>query len=169
MTVLFKTVHGSHLYGTAHAESDLDYYVVVAPVKKNKKRYAKQSIVDGIDTTTLDLPTWLHYCDIGVPQALEAMFAPNPIIDELPALRHAYRTGWEARDRFHRTIESFIMETDFKKRRHGLRLAVELRNLLRYGRFNPVMDSLTAEWTALWATGLSDEQCLELAYQTAYM
>lgn len=144
--MLFKTVHGSHLYGLAHEHSDYDYYVVVDKVKTKKKRYSKQSIVNEVDTTTVDLGTFLHYCEIGVPQALEAMFSTQAEHDMLGALRAGYRAGTEVWDRYLRTIKSFAMQGDFKRRRHALRLALNLYALGETGRFNPTLSAEEAEF-----------------------
>lgn len=137
--VLFKTQHGSHLYGLNHAGSDEDFYTVVDRPRGARYKWAKQTIVDGEDSVRVDLPTWLRWCDKGVPQALEAMFAPNPMVDKIPSLRAAYRAGGEARSTYTRTIRNFVEADDFKRRRHAVRLGFNLRDLLKTGRFNPVM------------------------------
>lgn len=168
MEVLFKTQHGSHLYGLNHADSDEDWYTVVAPVKRKRYKYSKQSIVNGVDSMTVDLPTWLRLCDKGVPQALEAMFAPNPAVDKLTALRYSYRAGGEVRKTYARTIANFIEEGSFKRRRHALRLALNLRDLLGSGRFNPVVKPHEKEWMDLCAIALDDEDLLAVAFSTAY-
>lgn len=137
--VLFKTQHGSHLYGLNHADSDEDFYTVVDRPRGRRYKWAKQSINDGIDSMRVDLPTWLRLCDKGVPQALEAMFAPNPLVDKLPSLRAAYRAGGEAHHTYRRTIRNFVEADDFKRRRHAVRLGMNLRDLLHSGRFCPVL------------------------------
>ena len=152
MEILFKTVHGSNLYGLAHKDSDDDFYAVVNKVKTKKKRYAKQSIIDGVDTTTVDLGTWLHLCEIGVPQAVEAMMSRNPIIDKIGGLRSQYRVGTSAWDRYLRTIKSFAMEDDFKHKRHALRLAINFNEMARTGRFNPTLSEKNAQFITQAAT-----------------
>lgn len=158
--MLFKTVHGSHLYGLAHAGSDNDYYVVLETQRKKKARYAKQSIVDGVDTTTVDFGTWVNQCQAGVPQALEAMFSHYPMYESegIKEYRNSFRAGSNMRDRYYRTIDNFLAEPDFKKNRHGLRLALNLRDGLRYGRFNPTLTRRQAVWVTFHAknTGLND-------------
>lgn len=168
--VLFSTRHGSHLYGLNHAASDEDFYTVVDRPRGSRYKWAKQSIVDGVDTMTVDLPTWLRLCDKGVPQALEAMFAPEPLVDNLPALRSAYRAwGAEVRGRYHRTIESFIfVDSNFKKKRHALRLSLNLRDIGRHGRFDPVVLPHQRQWMDFMAAHLDDEDLLDLALRTAY-
>ena len=141
MEVLFKTVHGSRLYGLAHENSDHDFYTVVSKVKTAKAKYAKQSIIDGVDSTVVDFGTWLHQCEIGVPQALEAMFSEQALVDKIEPFRLGYRTGSQCWDRYLRTIKSFALdeENNFKKKRHALRLAWNFNVMRRYGRFNPTL------------------------------
>lgn len=149
--LLFKTPHGSHLYGLAHDKSDHDFYQVVETVRKKKARYAKQSIVDGIDVTTVDFGTWVNMCQSGVPQALEAMFSPVAAVDEIKEFRNAYRVGHGIRDKYYRTIDNFLATPDFKKNRHALRLALNLRDGLRYGRFNPMLSPRAKVWITFHA------------------
>ena len=169
MKVLFKTIHGSHLYGLAHEFSDLDYYTVVAPVKRKKYKYAKQSIVDNVDNVTVDLGTWLRLCDKGVPQALEAMFSRMPEYDELSELRNSYRIGsTNMRDTYYRTMENFVQSGDFKRKRHALRLYLNLKQALKYGRFNPTLGEHQRWWTEQVATRFSDESVLGLVLSNRY-
>jgi hypothetical protein len=137
--VLFKTVHGSHLYGLAHEGSDEDFYVVLSKVKIAKAKYAKQKIHDGVDTMTVDFGTWVGQCRDGVPQALEAMFSSMPEHDEIGAFRYGFRVGTTAHERYLRTITSFAMNQDYKRKRHALRLALNFVDLKQYGRFNPTL------------------------------
>ena len=142
MEVLFKTVHGSRLYGLAHAGSDEDFYTVVSKVKTARAKYAKQSIVDGVDSVVVDFGTWLYQCEAGVPQALEAMFSYMQIgEDKLKDFRRGFRAGTQTWERYLRTIKSFALDEDnnYKKKRHALRLAWNLNELAKYGRFNPTL------------------------------
>lgn len=168
-TVLFKTVHGSHLYGLAHAGSDDDFYIVVDTVPKNKIRYAKQSIVDGVDSTTVDWGTWVNMCQSGVPQALEAMFSQKALY-EAPGIREfrsAFRMGSQARDKYYRTMDNFLAEPNEKKNRHALRLALNLRDGLRYGWFNPTLTSKQKIWVTYHAKNTPLEQLREMALNMA--
>lgn len=151
--MLYKTVHGSHLYGLAHAESDNDFYVVVETQPKKKAKYAKHSVVDGVDVTTLDFGTWVNQCQAGVPQALEAMFSHYPLFeaDGVKEFRNSFRVGPGMRDRYYRTIDNFLAEPDFKRNRHALRLALNLRDGLRYGRFNPTLSPRAKVWVTFHA------------------
>lgn len=78
-TVVLSTVHGSHLYGTAHAASDLDTYTVLMNSPVNRATTSvktKQLLVGNDDVLTTGLTEFLVKCEAGVPQALEAMFSP---------------------------------------------------------------------------------------------
>lgn len=143
-TVLFKTVHGSRLYGLHHADSNYDYFTVVDRVKKNKKRYATHKIVGDYDSVVVDFGTFIQGCASGVPQYLEAMFSTQAEVDMIGAFRASFRTTSEAWDRYLRTIKSFAMQDDFKHKRHALRLALNLRGLRASGRFNPTLKPLQA-------------------------
>lgn len=116
----------------------MDYYEVVSrSTRGTRKKYAKQTIKDGLDSMVVDLSTFRHFCDEGVPQALEALFAPEPEVDLLTDFRNSYRVNTANVVRtYKRTIYNFA-EGDYKRRRHGLRLALNLREMLRTGRFNP--------------------------------
>lgn len=139
---LLKTIHGSHLYGLAHADSDQDYYTVISrSIRGTRKKYARQNITDGIDSMTVDLSTFRHFCDEGVPQALEALFSPIPEIDEITDFRNAYTVSLPNVSRtYKRTIRNFINEGSFKRRRHGVRLQLNLDTMIEHGRFNPRLD-----------------------------
>jgi hypothetical protein len=169
MTLLFKTRHGSHLYGLAHAGSDEDFYRVVNTRRNRRAKYATQTIVDGVDTTTVDLGTWVNMCQAGVPQALEAMFAPDNVVlfDALPDFRRAFRFGSACRDRYFRTIDNFLDEPNAKKNRHGLRLALNLRDGLRYGRFNPTLSPANRVWVTYHARHTPLDELRELAFGLA--
>jgi predicted nucleotidyltransferase len=138
--MLFKTVHGSHLYGLAHAQSDNDFYTVLDRVPKKRALYAKQKISsDGTDSMVVDFGTWLGMCQDGVPQALEAMFSSKAIYDDIAEFRASYHVGTTAHERFLRTIKSFAVNQDYKRKRHGLRLALNFYDMSRNGRYDPTL------------------------------
>lgn len=140
--ILLDTVHGSHLYGLAHPRSDVDRYVVVdrRPAGHRKARWVRHTVIGSNDVTVTDLSSFLSMCDAGVPQALEAMFAPRPQVDIIPYFRSGYRAGvWTTAETYRRTITSFIDGDSPKVRRHALRLAHNLTELMATGRFNPVL------------------------------
>lgn len=150
-TVLFKTVHGSHLYGLAHEHSDNDFYTVVDKVKTAKARYAKQTIVDGEDSMVVDFGTWVQMCVNGVPQALEAMFSRMPLHDEISEFRNGFYVGSTAHERYLRTITSFVTNQDYKRKRHGLRLALNFAEMAEHGRFNPTLTQNQVDFVSDYA------------------
>jgi len=168
--VIFKTPHGSHLYGLAHENSDEDFYTVVVRDKRGKRyKYAKQSIVDGVDSLTVDVGTWLRLCDKGVPQALEAMFSPVPLVDEVGALRNSYRVNFDhMRDTYQRTMQNFVVSGDDKRRRHALRLYLNLKVASRRGRFNPVLSDRQKWWMGQVLGLFSDEELLGMLLSNGY-
>lgn len=162
MTVLFRTQHGSHLYGLAHAESDEDFYTVIANPGSKRKKYAKQTIHDGLDSTVVSLSTFMHFCYMGVPQALEALFSEEPEVDLLTDFRNSYRINTSTTvATYRRTIKNFSRDGDggFKKRRHSIRLAFNLRTMLEAGRFNPRMSHEEIVLANYWA-GLTEKPYL---------
>lgn len=164
---LFKTVHGSRLYGLSHAGSDEDFYTVVTKRqtdtrfgRQTRARYAKQKISGNQDSMVVDFGTWVEMCRGGVPQALEAMFSNMPVGDDRIAdFRSGYRVGTEVYERYLRTIKSFALAEDdgIKKRRHALRLALNLREMGMTGRFNPTLSREDAEYITTYATKTHDD------------
>lgn len=154
--ILFKTVHGSRLYGLSHENSDEDFYTVVTkqPVdatynRQIRARYAKQHISGNEDSMIVDFGTWVEMCRSGVPQALEAMFSDMVIgNDRIADFRASFRCGTEVYDKYFRTIKSFALAEDpsRKKRKHALRLALNLSEMARYGRFNPTLSPEDARY-----------------------
>lgn len=146
MNVLFKTVHGSRLYGLSHADSDWDYYTVVEKVKTAKARYAKQKIVGDDDSMVVDFGTWMGMLQNGVPQAWEAAFSTDPVVDEIAPFRAGLRITSSCAERYLRTITSFCMTQDPKRKRHGLRLALNMYDWQTTGRFVPTMTPNEVDW-----------------------
>jgi predicted nucleotidyltransferase len=143
--VLFKTVHGSHLYGLNHPGSDTDYYMVVMPESNSSHRKTKQTIVDGIDTVKNSLSHFLELAETGSHQALEAMFSEKTVGDPIEALRRNFYVGTNVFNIYERTIRNFALSQDFKRRRHALRLTINLNEMMKRGRFNPTLEPKIAD------------------------
>lgn len=171
-TVLFSTPHGSHLYGLAHAGSDHDTYTVVTRLPHvahngTRARYARQTIRGDQDEFVIDLSTWLLLCEKGVPQALEAMFSPRPTVDLIGPFRAAYRATPAVVPTYLRTISSFTRSGDWKRRRHAARLALNMRSILRHGRFNPELDPTEVVFATACATLHEDDDPTQALRQFA--
>ena len=139
--LLFRTIHGSHLYGLAHEHSDLDTYQVIATKHRSRLRNVKQRINDKDDTTTVDFCTWMAMCEKSVPQALEAMFSQQAEFDMIAEFRRAFVVSRATlHDTYRRTVKSFSEQDNYKKNRHALRLCVNMWDAWEYGRFNPTLN-----------------------------
>lgn len=169
METLFQTPHGSRLYGLAHSDSDEDWYTVVSKVRTNRASYSTHRIVDAVDSVVVDFGTWIDLCTKGVPQALEAMFSQQATVDEIGPFRTGFHVGTEVYSRYLRTIKSFCLANDdsFKHKRHGLRLALNLKDIRQYGRFNPTLTSKQIIVINSLAQ-LPEERVYELAKQLAW-
>ncbi|UMO76295.1 nucleotidyltransferase [Streptomyces phage Tomas] len=143
MTVLLRTIHGSHLYGLAHAGSDRDIYEVVATKRTRRKRNIKQTIVDGVDKTVVDMSTFMNMVDECVPQALEALWTPVAEIDKINEFRTQYRVNRaKMREVYIRTALNFAKNDDYKRRRHAVRLLLNLGTAMEFGKFNPELSGM---------------------------
>jgi hypothetical protein len=148
--LLYSVKHGSHLYGLAHPGSDTDIYSVYFGKGKTT-----QKIVNNLDTTCVSLDSFLRHASQGNPQALEAMFATNPIVDHITYLRSAFRPSIPATvDTYRRTIKNFALSyTDVKSQRHAIRLSLSLLQLLECGDFNPTLTHTEKELVLSWNGG----------------
>lgn len=167
VTVLLKTVHGSHLYGFARPDSDLDYYTVVSDNPTRRPHYSTQTIRDGLDSNVLDLSTFLHQVHIGVPQACEALYSRMAEIDLISDLRQATILGPHVWARYLRTIKSFALTREesplyYKRKRHALRLGLNLGDIAFTGRFNPTLTPSMAATLSILAEQPGDD-----VYETA--
>lgn len=134
-TTILETIHGSRLYGLAHADSDQDIFRVVAA-----RSGARQKVTGSEDATVMGLDTFLEYVYSGSHQSCEALFSPYALVHPyyMPMFSQIRVTGSAVFSKYRRTIKSFSYG-DEKRRRHAVRLGFNLRDLRTYGRFNPVL------------------------------
>ena len=140
-TLLLKTVVGSRLYGLNHAGSDYDLFEVYGWDKFRGKQK-----VGEIDHTRQSYDRFMTYCAKGVPQYLEAMWSRKAEVDNLPFNRFNFRPDLRlTRETYHRTVKNFWLrgweESDFKLRRHALRLYLNYRTFEVRGWFNPTLET----------------------------
>ncbi|HLS02176.1 MAG TPA: hypothetical protein VK054_09390 [Beutenbergiaceae bacterium] len=138
MVLLFRMRSGSHLYGTNTAASDEDWFEVYDRLPGWKQ--SAQKIFGDQDVTRVGLGEFVRQAEKGVPQALEAMFAPDdwPEVDLISAYRRSWRPSTGAVvGTYRRTIKAFALSGNPKQERHAQRLQYQLDQMLRYGRFNP--------------------------------
>lgn len=103
------------------------------------------------DVTEMDLGTFARFAYDGVPQALEAMYAPQDavLVDHLAEYRHAFRPSLPAmRDNYRRVIRNHCtLEHTAKQRFHALRLAFNFYEAQSGdGQFNPRLDDEVVKW-----------------------
>lgn len=133
--LLLRTIHGSYLYNINHAGSDMDFYEVYTGKGK-----AKQTIIDGIDTVRISYDSFMHQCYKGVPQALEALYSRDKIVDKIPYIADSFvAASATVYKTYVRTINNFWESQSLKKKRHAIRLSLNLRDIMQYGRFNPAL------------------------------
>jgi hypothetical protein len=143
MTLLLRSIAGSHLYGTSRPESDFDYYEVYSELPSFSGLYkTQQTIVNGVDITMVSLSHFMELARIGSHQALDAMFSEKVEVDKIEALRHNYRAGYSVVEAYARIIRKFAIDGTERKRKHAVRVTFNLIDILESGRFNP---TLTAE------------------------
>lgn len=146
MTVLLQTIHGSHLYGLNHKDSDVDTFTVIADNPTIKGTYARQSIrQDGTGHTSddliTDLSTFVLYASKGVPQYLEAMWSTKAHVDGINDFRFSFWPDYYSMQAvYQRTIRNFYDSKELKKKRHAYRLVLNLQEFRENGIFNPTLN-----------------------------
>lgn len=166
--ILLDAIGGSHLYGLADAESDVDRYLVEAGSRHGPDRYRHRQRSAEEDRIRVSLSGFLVRCDAGSHQALDAMFAPPEMceIDRIADLRRGYRASSEAVRALVRVVRKFSRwEGDDrhsrKRRRHAVRIAFQINDLVATGRYAPRLpdDQLDVVRSA-WGMGPEDVAAL---------
>jgi hypothetical protein len=154
--IIFKTIHGSFLYGMNHEGSDLDFYVVTTGNQK-----PRHVVENGVDTVTVSFPVFLRYAQWGSHQAVEALFSDEKVWHShkasiKPYLDRMKVCGPEVYSKYERTIRAFCFG-DEKRRRHAVRLSQNLDKLRRDGIFNPRMTAGEIDMARKWASMMEGE------------
>lgn len=158
---VFRTVHGSYLYGLAHSGSDRDTFIVTF----EDSGRARQSITGDDDTVRVGWRTFLSLAASGSHQSCEALFSTQKEwtpegLALLPLIEGMRVTGGEVAYKYERTIRKFA-HGDFKKRRHAARLSLNLIGLRTQGRFDPTLSPWAIQMTNR-AAQLEGDDLLEL-------
>lgn len=144
-SLIFSTIHGYRLYGLQKADSDFDIFNVTTSNDRGMKhRVNSESPGVVVDTTEAGLDTFLRMANSGSHQSVEALFSTRKVWNMReyePMLSGAFVCGPEVFGKYERTIRAFSYG-DFKRRRHAVRLSMNLRDLRDIGRFDPEMDSM---------------------------
>lgn len=141
--VIFATVHGSYLYGTAHSKSDVDFYVVVKEGKGKQKKYE-----DSSDVILIDLEHFLTKVKEGTHQSIEALYSPyaiwndnsyfTPMVKRLyPSCTSFMKKCLSASTSLMERVESGGEKDVTKMSRHAKRLEESAVSMLE-GRYSPV-------------------------------
>lgn len=159
---ILRTVHGSHLYGNNHSESDHDFFEVHLHGKANQK------VTGDLDITKMPLDKFLSSVDKGVPQALEALYSPVAVLQSpyAPLLQSLRPSRYKALETYRRTIYNFYLAGDIKRRFHALRLCHNLHELWEFGKFNPRLSTETI--FELKELSQSDEHTKEYLQKSTY-
>ncbi|MFT4258035.1 hypothetical protein [Microbacterium sp.] len=148
------TEHGSRLYGLAHEGSDFDFFAVY-----DDDRLMRRWVEGDSDCTEVGLPRFLELAFSGSHQSVEALFSRQkfwwPAGEKWrPMLDAARVSGADVFEKYEHTIRKFCFG-DFKRRRHAVRLSINLRYLRRFGRFDPHLSTSDARYASWMAEGLT--------------
>lgn len=150
--LIFRTVHGSHLYGLAHEDSDRDVYEVY----EGSDTGLRHSISGEVDTVRGSLHAFISRAETGSHQSCEALFsrkkewAPGMFEKWGPYIESFRVVGGDVFEKYERTIRKFCY-LDFKRRRHAVRLYLNLKELRKTGQFDPTLGTLAASLATLIA------------------
>jgi predicted nucleotidyltransferase len=140
--------HGSHLYGLARPDSDIDLYTVYDFQNKNwrPRRQVKQRIEGETDQVKISLEKYIEQLKKGVPQAVEVLFARpecwldyDPNWEGIAGALEQHLVVTDVLETYKRTVMNFFAEDNFKKNRHGFRLLLNADELKRTNQFNPTL------------------------------
>ena len=135
--ILFYTRAGSALYGLDHPLSDADYFVVTTVLNQKMSHAVKPDA----DITVAGVSTLMVYANTGSHQAVEALMSREKVWVSQRArweamLNNTYIHGSIVDRKYIRTITALCFG-DEKKRRHAVRIRLNLRELQTYGVMNP--------------------------------
>lgn len=165
MKILYKTIHGSRLYGLDHADSDYDWYTVVEGHRKiSHKIHGKE------DNTIVDFATFVKHAYAGAPQALEAMFSTKAEVDEISYFRSAFVAGTNY-DAYRGIMKSIALTPkwdDFKHKRHVMRLGLNMGELARTGKCWPTLRPDTIKLISWYAEHMDMDACYRFGLRLAH-
>lgn len=159
MSIVFETIHGSHLYGLAHDGSDYDLFRVTTSRARRTRHYK----AGNEDVAEVGVSLFLERAASGAHQSVEALFSLRKVWGDesfRPFIENLNVTGHEVFAKYERTIKKFA-HSDFKRRRHACRLALNLGELRKHGRFNPTLTQPEATLATKLATAYEGEELLK--------
>ena len=159
---LFRTVHGSRLYGFDHGQSDWDIFIVTL----EDRGRARHTVTEFYDTVRVGWRTFLEHAESGSHQPIEALFSPykqwSPEGEWLRPMVEGMRiSGRGVVEKYERTIKKFSYG-DYKRRRHAVRLSLNLQGLRSEGKFNPVLSRQDKIYAIGMATEYAGDELVEM-------
>lgn len=138
--IVFFTRHGSKLYGLNTDSSDEDWFVVTTSrAPRATQGVIKRGGAPALDVVTVGWDAFLGLAHSGSHQSIEALFSTEKVFlrpEYEPHLADVRLTGSDITAKYRRTIRKFSFG-DFKRRRHAVRLSMNLAELSDRGRFDP--------------------------------
>jgi hypothetical protein len=123
----------------SHEGSDLDIYEVVSDRWGTKAHCCKQSILGGVDKTTVSLSTFIEQAQQGHPQALEAMYSTKADVDMIYSLRSSFVANPYLMESKYTRLIRYLDINKPKQLRHAIRLSMNLETYKANQRFNPTL------------------------------
>lgn len=159
--MIFTTTHGSRLYGLSHTTSDRDRFTVI--LDPNTKTVHKVDAWE--DHVYMGWKRFLLNALSGSHQSVEALFSRRKSwtpegLKFKPMLDAIRIEGPDVFLKYERTIRKFSFG-DYKRRRHAVRLALNLQGLRDKGRFDPELTENQRKFVTQMATGYFGEELLE--------
>jgi len=139
MTLLFRSYAGSILHGLSTPSSDIDIFEIhsesFGSAHANKQEV--QKIEGELDVTKITLSRFMQRSMDGSHQCLDAMFSSIAEVDEISALRKSFYAGSSTVEVFGRSIRELAHQKPPKKRRHAVRVTLNLIQMMETGRYEP--------------------------------
>lgn len=130
--IILRTITGSRLHGTSHADSDYDFFTVVTDDIKTKSTTSPSE-----DNVIMSYSTFSDLVREGSPKELEALFSQKKEVSN-PILESLHPVTGKAINRFLNMIVDLVVRNkSLKTQRHAIRLSLCVSNLLEFGFFNP--------------------------------
>lgn len=136
--VIFATIHGSYLYGTAHQDSDIDIFIVRESGKN------KSTNIDNVDVQALNLETFLRLAQTGCHQAVEALYSPYKKFTNSPyrfLIEHLRVSPYSFAKKALSAAQSFHARGTSKGLQHARRLEESAQQMI-YGEYSPLWKTL---------------------------
>lgn len=152
MTLLFRSYAGSILHGLATSSSDIDIFEVYSegfgiPSSSHELKREIQTIKGKDDVTKITLSRFMQRSMEGSHQCLDAMFSSIPEVDKISALRKSFYCGNNTVETFRRSIREMAFQKVPKKRRHAVRVTLNLIQIMERGRYEPQLTDEEKKFT----------------------